>query len=142
MFNRNKVKMSYRNTSNLKKIIASQNSKNIRKSENNDQNRTCNCPKTKPCPLQGKCLLENVVYQAMVKTDNSEETYVGLASTTSSEKKILRKNYFFYKSFHRKIKKLLKKKFREKKFCRKKKLPKKEILLKKNFYQKNVRWKI
>ena len=44
--------------------------------------RTCNCPKTKTCPLQGKCLLDNVVYQARVKSDNSEETYIGLASTT------------------------------------------------------------
>merc|ERR1712208_192251 len=95
VFNRNKVEMSYRNTSYLKKIISSQNSKVIRKYENNDQNRTCNCPKTKPCPLQGKCLLENVVYQAMVKTDNSEEAYVGLASTTSSEKKKSPKKLFF-----------------------------------------------
>ena len=74
--------MSYRNTSNLKKIIASQNSKVIRQSENKEQNKTCNCPKTKTCPLQGKCLLDNVVYQARVKSANSEETYVGLASTT------------------------------------------------------------
>ena len=82
VFNRNKVKVSYRNTSNLKKIISSQNSKIIRQFENKDQNKTCNCPKTKTCPLQGKCLLDNVVYQATVKSDNSEETYVGLASTT------------------------------------------------------------
>ena len=82
VFNRNKVKMSYRITPNLKKIIAAQNSKVIKQSENSDQTRTCNCPRTKTCPLQGKCLLDNVVYQATVKSDNSEETYVGLASTT------------------------------------------------------------
>ena len=82
MFNRNKVKMSYRITPNLKKIIAAQNSKVIRQSENSDQMKTCNCPKTKICPLQGKCLLDNVVYQATVKSNNSEETYVGLTSTT------------------------------------------------------------
>ena len=42
----------------------------------------CNCPNKSKCPLQGKCLVDNLVYQAIVKSDNSEESYVGLASTT------------------------------------------------------------
>ena len=41
----------------------------------------CNCQKP-PCPLQGKCLTDNLVYQATVKSDGNEHTYVGLASTT------------------------------------------------------------
>ena len=32
--------------------------------------------------MQGKCLTDNLVYQATVKCDDSEHTYVGLASTT------------------------------------------------------------
>ena len=38
--------------------------------------------KQKICPLQGKCLLDNIVYQAKVKSETTEETYIGLASTT------------------------------------------------------------
>ena len=32
------------------------------------------------CPLEGKCLQTNVIYQAIVDTDRSIETYVGLAT--------------------------------------------------------------
>ena len=32
------------------------------------------------CPLEGKCLTQNVVYQATVSTQSSSETYVGLAT--------------------------------------------------------------
>ena len=74
--------MSYRTTSNIKNIISSHNAKVIRELESEEQKRTCNCPRTKTCPVQGKCLLENVVYQAKVKSDNTEETYVGLTSNT------------------------------------------------------------
>ena len=54
----------------------------IRQSESSKNERTCNCPKTKTCPFEGKCLLENVIYQAKVKSENSEETYIGLTSNT------------------------------------------------------------
>ena len=53
----------------------------IRKSEEKTEKRNCNCQKP-PCPLQGNCLVDNLVYQAKVKSDNDEHTYVGLASTT------------------------------------------------------------
>ena len=80
--NRTNTKVSYRTTSNIKKIISSQNARVARKFENSEPERTCNCPKTKICPLQGKCLLDNIVYQAKVKSETTEETYIGLASTT------------------------------------------------------------
>ena len=82
VINRNSVKVSYRNAPNIKKIITAQNSKTIRESRNSEPKKTCNCPKTKICPVQGKCLEENVIYQAKVKTNNSEETYIGLTSNT------------------------------------------------------------
>ena len=41
----------------------------------------CNCAKP-PCPLQGRCLTDNLVYQATVKSGTEEQTYIGLASTT------------------------------------------------------------
>ena len=82
VINRNSVKVSYRNAPNIKKIITAQNSKTIRESRNSEPKKTCNCPKTKICPVQGKCLEENVIYQTKVKTNNSEETYIGLTSNT------------------------------------------------------------
>ena len=43
--------------------------------------KKCNCTK-EPCPIEGKCQTENVVYQATVQSENNVETYVGLTSTT------------------------------------------------------------
>ena len=80
-FNRNTVKMSYRTTPNLKRIISSHNKKILRPPT---QERTCNCKKT-VCPLDGNCLLTNLVYQATVTPDNNqapEETYIGMTGDT------------------------------------------------------------
>ena len=47
-----------------------------------DQKRECSCPKGKTCPLDKKCLSENIIYQATVTQPNNEtKTYVGLTST-------------------------------------------------------------
>ena len=81
VINRNVIKVSYRTTSNLKSIISSHNNKVLRKNENSEEKRMCNC-RTPPCPLQGKCLTDNLVYQATVKTDNTDNTYIGLSSPT------------------------------------------------------------
>ena len=40
----------------------------------------CNCRKKPDCPLEGKCLQSNVIYQATVTTATTTETYVGLAT--------------------------------------------------------------
>ena len=53
----------------------------MREKENSEVKKLCNC-RTPPCPLQGKCLLDNVVYQATVRTQSEEQTYVGLSSTS------------------------------------------------------------
>ena len=41
---------------------------------------TCNCSKKPDCPIEGKCLQSNVIYQATVTTATTTETYVGLAT--------------------------------------------------------------
>ena len=79
--NRKIIKMSYRTTTNMKNVISSHNQKVIRKNENAEVKKMCNC-RTPPCPLQGKCLTDNLVYQATVKTESDVQTYVGLTSTT------------------------------------------------------------
>ena len=46
--------------------------------------KECNCRKGAICPLQGKCLAKNLVYQATVlnKSTSKTESYIGLTSTT------------------------------------------------------------
>ena len=51
-----------------------------------EEEKLCNCRKKEECPLDGKCLIKNVVYRAEVKSLNRIETYVGLSSTTFKER--------------------------------------------------------
>ena len=81
IFNRQTVKVSYCTTPNMSQIIAGKNKK-VLQEERGGTDRKCSCPSTKTCPLDGKCLTENLVYQATVNTPNSDpKTYIGLAST-------------------------------------------------------------
>ena len=45
-----------------------------------DEEKKCNCRKKEECPLDGECLVNEVVYQATVKTKDTKETYIGLTS--------------------------------------------------------------
>ena len=47
----------------------------------------CNCRIRGNCPLDNKCLLDNIVYEAMVRTERSSFRYIG--STANSFKKRL-----------------------------------------------------
>ena len=96
IINRQKVKLSYRTTQNMKQIISSHNSKVLRKSADAPPDKTCNCRAKDSCPLEGKCLSDNVIYQATVTTipppqnqtptiqNNPPQihTYIGLTSNT------------------------------------------------------------
>ena len=87
VINRQTVKVSYRTTPNMKNVISTHNSKVINSVKENE--RPCSCPKNKTCPLQGKCLLRNIVYQATITPTQNQtqpETYVGLTSTTFKER--------------------------------------------------------
>ena len=82
IFNRHTLKLSYSCLPNMKAIIASHN-KNILShvpTTRPQQPKECNCRKKAECPLDGKCLQENVVYQATITTDTATESYVGLAT--------------------------------------------------------------
>ena len=65
----------------MKSVISSHN-KNVLSNFNSStqQPDTCNCRKKPDCPLEGKCLQSNVIYQATVTTATTTETYVGLAT--------------------------------------------------------------
>ena len=44
--------------------------------------KLCNCRTQSKCPLNGKCLTTNVLYQATVESDRNTDTYVGLTADT------------------------------------------------------------
>ena len=63
----------------MKSIISSHN-KHVLSNSAMQQPDTCNCRKKPDCPLEGKCLQTNVIYQATVTTETTTETYIGLAT--------------------------------------------------------------
>ena len=90
--NRNTVKISYSCMANMEKIISSRNSKLL--SKPNSEDKTCRCPKNATCPLDNKCLSENIVYQATVKTNTQTDTYIGLCSTDFKKRLGVHKHSF------------------------------------------------
>ena len=86
IFNRNKVKMSYRCTPNLARKISAHNSKILNKNAEKENEMAtkidCNCRKKDECPVENKCMQDGVVYQATIKRgDNKVDTYIGLSAT-------------------------------------------------------------
>ena len=71
-------KLSYSCTPNVKNLIRQHNS-SIMKSETNTNKRDCNCRNKNSYPLDGKCLVECIVYEATVSTKNQTNSYFGLA---------------------------------------------------------------
>ena len=83
ILNRHNVKVSYRNTPNIKQIISAHNKK-ILKEEEKQADPKCNCKDKELCPLNGKCQDQNIIYQATIVTNQPEpetHTYVGLTAT-------------------------------------------------------------
>ena len=79
IFNRKTIKLSYSGMTNMENQIKSHNAKVLEKSSPPDQTtlRKCNCRNKDECPLDGKCLTTNVIYEAKVKTSNEEKVYIG-----------------------------------------------------------------
>ena len=84
IFNRNTIKVSYKCTPNLGKVISSHNSKILYPKSKNEAEKNCNCSKNAVCPVNGECQTKNVIYQATINTNQIEkpETYVGLTART------------------------------------------------------------
>ena len=70
---------------NVKQIIDGQNKPILKIAETaqpeKDGGKTRSCRKKEDCPLNGECLVSEVVYQATVTTRNKEETYIGFTAT-------------------------------------------------------------
>jgi hypothetical protein len=83
LINRNTVKVSYSCMPNMGQIITSHNKPVLKKNIPQDEKPTCNCRNPTNCPLDGKCLSSQIVYQATVirEDNNSQESYIGLTET-------------------------------------------------------------
>ena len=82
--------------SNMKSIIQSHNKRVLQKKETTDNSpvRTCNCSKKEQCPLNGKCLTENVVYKATVSSSSGTKEYLGSTGQTFKKRYYGHKNSF------------------------------------------------
>ena len=83
LINRNKVKVSYSCMQNIGQVISSHNKAAINKKAPQENKPTCNCRNPTTCPLDGKCLSSEIVYQAtVIREDNSNpETYIKSTET-------------------------------------------------------------
>ena len=86
IFNRNTVKLSYSCMSNVKQLIDGHNKAILQNAETaqpqqDEGKKACNCRKKEECPLDGECLVSEVVYQATVTTQDAQETYIGLLNS-------------------------------------------------------------
>ena len=72
---------------NMKQKISSHNHKAKKDEEERQPDFGCNCSGVMgPCPMEGKCLVNSVVYRAEVVSNNSTSTYTGLTSNTFKQR--------------------------------------------------------
>ena len=96
IFNRNTIKLSYRCMPNLKSKITKHNFQVLKTEDTSETRSGCNCRKSMgPCPLNGNCLAESIVYRAEVTDENQNfATYTGLTSTTFKKRHYRHKQSF------------------------------------------------
>ena len=77
IINRNCVKLSYCCSPNILALINGHNRRLTSHTEEKNE-KLCNCKSTNNCPVQNKCCLRRVVYQANITTANNEsKIYIG-----------------------------------------------------------------
>ena len=79
IFNKNTLKISYSCMPNMKTILNAHNRKLVDSKQPTDS-AACNCSKNNICPLNGNCLVKNVIYKATVSTPTdpkSDMVYIG-----------------------------------------------------------------
>ena len=67
IFNRNKIKISYSCMQNIKSVINNHNMKIL--NNTNEIEEGCNCRNKNSCPLDGKCLTPNIIYEAQITSN-------------------------------------------------------------------------
>ena len=81
IINRHTVKLSYSCTPNMRSVILRHNKKLTTKPTTPTAPPGCNCRK-QPCPLNGNCLAECVVYEAKLTNNGKSVKYYGSTATT------------------------------------------------------------
>ena len=87
IFNRNNVKVSYSCMNNMVRIIKSHNAKILGKvGTSSASHKQCNCRKKDLCPLNGACLINNIVYKATITTvPGDAKVYIGMTAQFQDE---------------------------------------------------------
>ena len=87
ILNAKSLKISYCCMSNAKSEITSYN-KQLLSNKATPQDKTCNCrSKVDPCPLQGYCLTNNLVYRADITTkEGDHKIYIGTSGNSFKER--------------------------------------------------------
>ena len=76
--NRHTVKLSYSTMRNIRSHITASNNKKL-KSSQAEIVEQCKCDKENlQCPVNEQCMLNNVVYEAKVKTNYTTKSYIGM----------------------------------------------------------------
>lgn len=84
-FNRRTLKPSYSCRPNMKVIIDGHNKSiinNAAKPSQEDGNEGSNCQANRVCPMPGRCKMSNIVYQAVVTTEDSQQPRTMSATET------------------------------------------------------------
>ena len=82
IFNRNSVKVSYGCTRNIEHIIENHNRKITESYIEKSAETSCNCKEKNKCPLEGNCLIKNIVYMATVESETNSSSYVGMTGNS------------------------------------------------------------
>ena len=100
LLNKNTVKLSYSCMANMDQVISAHNKYILAKQKPQPaMQNNCNCRMQSQCPLEGKCLTDNIVYQATVtRHDNhKEDSYIGLTENTFKTRYTAHKASFKHK---------------------------------------------
>ena len=99
LFNKNNIKVSYSCMENMGAIISKHNKKILSNNDNND--KLCNCRSQRNCPLDNKCLTTSLIYNAQVTSTTSNQTatknYIGLTEGTFKQRYTQHKSTFTHR---------------------------------------------
>ena len=79
------MKVSYSCTGNMSSIIKSHNAKILANSGTRAESKSCNCRNKDLCPLDGACLVNNIVYKATVTTHPAKQRFILAWQSTASK---------------------------------------------------------
>ena len=98
IFNRNNVKLSYSCVKNIGSIMSSHNK--LKLSQTNID-PSCNCRMKQDCPVENKCLSNNIIYKAEVTNNlNQEEKfYIGLTANSFKDRLNKHKTSFKHRRY-------------------------------------------